>query len=80
MNLVASAFYYCWLYLQQDESFSTISADGCACIVVNGDIVAQGSQFSLRDVEVLTACVDLDTVSEGRKFWRKLTYTQCSMW
>jgi hypothetical protein len=26
--------------------------DGCACIAVNGALVAQGSQFSLRDVEV----------------------------
>ncbi|KAH7388544.1 hypothetical protein KP509_16G081100 [Ceratopteris richardii] len=40
--------------------------DGCACIAVNGDVVAQGSQFSLRDVEVLTACVDLDTVASYR--------------
>lgn len=40
--------------------------DGCACIAVNGDVVAQGSQFSLRDVEVLTACVDLDTVTGFR--------------
>ncbi|MCO5559701.1 hypothetical protein L7F22_013302 [Adiantum nelumboides] len=40
--------------------------DGCACIAVNGDVVAQGSQFSPRDVEVLTACVDLDTVTSYR--------------
>jgi hypothetical protein len=38
-------------------------ADGCACIVVNGDVVAQGSQFSLKDVELVTAVVDLDAVS-----------------
>lgn len=38
-------------------------ADGCAAVVVNGDVVAQGSQFSLQDVEVLVATVDLDTVS-----------------
>ncbi len=37
-------------------------ADGCACIVVNGDVVAQGSQFSLKDIEVIVASVDLDTV------------------
>lgn len=37
--------------------------DGCACIVVNGDVVAQGSQFSLKDVEVITSQVDLDAVS-----------------
>ncbi|WOK99797.1 hypothetical protein Cni_G08509 [Canna indica] len=40
--------------------------DGCSCIAVNGDIVAQGSQFSLKDVEVSTAIVDLDAVSSYR--------------
>ncbi|CAI7898906.1 unnamed protein product, partial [Closterium sp. NIES-53] len=34
--------------------------DGCAMVVVNGQVVAQGSQFSLADVEVVTATVDLD--------------------
>ena len=29
--------------------------DGCALILVNGNIVAQGSQFSLNEVEVITA-------------------------
>ena len=37
--------------------------DGCACIVVNGHVVAQGSQFSLKDVEVIISQVDLDAVS-----------------
>ncbi|XP_020274404.1 glutamine-dependent NAD(+) synthetase isoform X2 [Asparagus officinalis] len=36
--------------------------DGCSCIAINGDVVAQGSQFSLKDVEVLVAQVDLDAV------------------
>lgn len=36
--------------------------DGCSCIVVNGDVVAQGSQFSLKDVEMVVAQVDLDAV------------------
>ena len=36
--------------------------DGCALIAVNGHVVAQGSQFSVRDVEVVTATVDLDDV------------------
>lgn len=40
--------------------------DGCSCIAVNGDVVAQGSQFSLNDVEVLVAQVDLDAVSSYR--------------
>lgn len=34
--------------------------------MVNGDIVAQGSQFSLRDLEVTTATVDLDEVLSAR--------------
>ncbi|KMU82271.1 NAD synthetase 1 [Coccidioides immitis H538.4] len=34
--------------------------DGCSMIVVNGEIVAQGTQFSLNDVEVVTATVDLE--------------------
>ena len=29
-------------------------------IVINGEIVAQGSQFSLNDVEVVTATVDIE--------------------
>ncbi|KAK4104045.1 glutamine-dependent NAD(+) synthetase with GAT domain-containing protein [Parathielavia hyrcaniae] len=40
--------------------------DGCAMIIVNGDVVAQGSQFSLNDVEVVTATVDLDEVRSYR--------------
>jgi NAD+ synthase (glutamine-hydrolysing) len=40
--------------------------DGCALIAVNGQIVAQGSQFSLNDVEVLTATVDLEEVRSYR--------------
>lgn len=35
-------------------------------IVVNGDIVAQGSQFSLNDVEVVTATVDIEEVRTYR--------------
>ncbi|KAL2010607.1 hypothetical protein VTN00DRAFT_6414 [Thermoascus crustaceus] len=40
--------------------------DGCAMIVVNGNLVAQGSQFSLNDVEVVTAIVDLEEVRTFR--------------
>ncbi|KAL8196297.1 hypothetical protein R6Q57_025297 [Mikania cordata] len=40
--------------------------DGCACVVVNGDVVAQGSQFSLKDVEVVIAQIDLDAVASLR--------------
>ncbi|KAL6768958.1 NIC13 [Auxenochlorella protothecoides x Auxenochlorella symbiontica] len=36
--------------------------DGCAAAVVNGALVAQGAQFSVREVEVVLATVDLDEV------------------
>lgn len=36
--------------------------DGCASVVVNGDVVAQGSQFSVKDVEVVIAQIDLEAV------------------
>ncbi|WFD18009.1 NAD(+) synthase (glutamine-hydrolyzing) [Malassezia caprae] len=40
--------------------------DGCALIAVNGDIVAQGAQFGLDDVEVVSATVDLADVRAHR--------------
>ncbi|CAH9109387.1 unnamed protein product [Cuscuta epithymum] len=40
--------------------------DGCSCVVVNGDMVAQGSQFSLKDVEMVFAEIDLDAVASLR--------------
>ncbi|KAM5348785.1 hypothetical protein ACJ41O_008608 [Fusarium nematophilum] len=40
--------------------------DGCSMIMVNGKIVAQGSQFSLDDVEVVTATVDINEVRAYR--------------
>ncbi|XP_048422710.1 glutamine-dependent NAD(+) synthetase isoform X2 [Pyrus x bretschneideri] len=40
--------------------------DGCASVVINGDLVAQGSQFSLKDVEVVIAQIDLDAVASLR--------------
>jgi len=40
--------------------------DGSATIFINGRIVAQGSQFSLNEVEVVTATVDLDEVRVHR--------------
>ena len=40
--------------------------DGSAMIVINGNIVAQASQFSLSDVEVITATVDLEEVRAFR--------------
>ena len=40
--------------------------DGCALIVINGKVKAQGKQFSLDDVEVCTATVDLEEVRSFR--------------
>ncbi len=40
--------------------------DGCALIAVNGEIIAQGSQFSLNEVEVVTATVNLEDVRSKR--------------
>ncbi|XP_042094104.1 glutamine-dependent NAD(+) synthetase isoform X8 [Ovis aries] len=40
--------------------------DGCALIAMNGSIFAQGSQFSLDDVEVLTATLDLEDIRSYR--------------
>ena len=40
--------------------------DGCAMIAVNGRLVAQGSQFSLNDVEVVSATIDIEDVRAHR--------------
>ena len=40
--------------------------DGCALILLNGEILAQASQFSLLDVETISATVDLDQIWEAR--------------
>ncbi|KZS94636.1 glutamine-dependent NAD synthetase with GAT domain-containing protein [Sistotremastrum niveocremeum HHB9708] len=40
--------------------------DGCALIAINGRIIAQGSQFSLNDVEVVSATIDIEDVRAHR--------------
>ncbi|KAF4627677.1 hypothetical protein G7Y89_g10477 [Cudoniella acicularis] len=40
--------------------------DGSAMIICNGQVVAYGSQFSLQDVETVTATVDLEAVRSYR--------------
>ncbi|KAJ3005622.1 UNVERIFIED_CONTAM: glutamine-dependent NAD(+) synthetase [Siphonaria sp. JEL0065] len=40
--------------------------DGSALIIVNGEVVAQGRQFFLEDVEVVTATIDLGRVRSFR--------------
>jgi NAD+ synthase (glutamine-hydrolysing) len=50
-----------------DDLYSWYSDDGCALIVANGKVLAQGSQFSLNDVEVITATIDLEEVRSYRE-------------
>ncbi|KAI4374193.1 hypothetical protein MLD38_012213 [Melastoma candidum] len=45
---------------------SRLYYDGCSSVIVNGEVVAQGSQFSLKDVEVVVAQIDLDAVASFR--------------
>lgn len=40
--------------------------NGYAMVIANGEIVAQGSRFSLSDVEVVTATVDIEEVRAYR--------------
>lgn len=40
--------------------------DGCSMIICNGEILVQGKQFSLDDIEVLTATIDLEDVRSYR--------------
>ncbi|KAF3181757.1 glutamine-dependent NAD(+) synthetase [Orbilia oligospora] len=40
--------------------------EGASCIIVNGEVIAQGPRFKLGDVDVITATVDLQKVDEYR--------------
>jgi hypothetical protein len=40
--------------------------DGSSLVCLNGELIAQASQFSLKDVEVITAVVDLDSIRSYR--------------
>ncbi|DBA79501.1 TPA: hypothetical protein ACH3X2_007768 [Trebouxia sp. C0005] len=51
---------------QQGCDGNRLYYDGCACIASNGEFIAQGSQFSVNEVEVVTATVDLDEVVRYR--------------
>lgn len=66
MELIIAATKRCGgLYLYANQigcDGGRLYYDGSACVVLNGDVLAQGKQFSLEEVEVVTACVDLDDV------------------
>ncbi|KAH3679911.1 hypothetical protein WICMUC_000654 [Wickerhamomyces mucosus] len=70
LNLIKEATTKCGgIYLYSNQKGcdgDRLYYDGCSLIVVNGQVVAQGSQFSLDDVEVLTATVDLEDVRSYR--------------
>jgi NAD+ synthase (glutamine-hydrolysing) len=51
---------------QQGCDGGRVYYDGCASAFVNGEMVAQGAQFSVTDVEVVMATVDLDEVRSFR--------------
>ncbi|RAR01056.1 glutamine-dependent nad(+) synthetase [Stemphylium lycopersici] len=40
--------------------------DGGPMVLVNGEVISQGSRFSVQDVEVVTAVVDIDAVQAYR--------------
>ncbi|BGP56681.1 hypothetical protein JCM8202_001299 [Rhodotorula sphaerocarpa] len=40
--------------------------DGCSFITLNGEVIAQGSQFSLNEVEVVSATIDLQRIRAHR--------------
>lgn len=47
-------------------------------IVANGNVMAQGSQFSLNDVEVVTATVDIEDVRHSPPLWISADSTRCA--
>ena len=44
---------------------------------INGDFVCQGGQFSLKEIEVLTAVLDIDDVHAYRNRIRSLQVQVC---
>ena len=70
LSLIRNATDKCggvYLYAnQQGCDGGRLYFDGCASIAQNGEILAQGSQFSINDVEVVTATVDLTDVRSYR--------------
>lgn len=70
MDLMRGATSRCggvYLYSnQQGCDGGRLYYDGCAAVLVNGECVAQGAQFSVTDVEVVTATVDVDDVRSYR--------------
>ncbi|KAG5518693.1 hypothetical protein PMAC_002662 [Pneumocystis sp. 'macacae'] len=69
INLIQEAMSKVCIYLyanQQGCDGDRLYYDGSAMIIVNGFIVAQGPQFSLNDVDVVSATIDLDDIRSYR--------------
>lgn len=57
----------CYVYANHRGCDGTrLYFDGCSLISLNGDLLAQASQFSLLDVEVVTADIDLESIRTYR--------------
>ena len=70
LELIGTASAKCggaYLYAnQQGCDGGRLYYDGCACIFSNGDLIAQSTQFDVRDVEVVSATIDLDDIRSLR--------------
>ncbi|XP_055371294.1 glutamine-dependent NAD(+) synthetase [Condylostylus longicornis] len=53
--------------------------NGCSAIALNGDIIARGKQFSLQDVEVTVATIDLEDIRSYRVALRSRCTTAASV-
>lgn len=76
VNLIRSAMTKCGgIYLYSNHrgcDGDRLYFDGCASICVNGQFVAQGAQFAMKEVEVLTSVVDCEQVHTYRNRIRSL--------
>ena len=76
INLIQNATSKCGgIYLYSNQrgcDGDRLYFDGSASIAINGEFVCQGAQFALREVEVLTAVLDIDEVQQYRNRIRSL--------
>uniref|UniRef100_A0A0A9Z4W3 Glutamine-dependent NAD(+) synthetase n=1 Tax=Lygus hesperus TaxID=30085 RepID=A0A0A9Z4W3_LYGHE len=76
VDLVKSATFKaggCYLYSNlRGGDGGRVFFNGCSCVSLNGEIVKRTKQFSLIEVEVATATVDLDLVTSYRVGKRSL--------
>jgi NAD+ synthase (glutamine-hydrolysing) len=77
-NLVRSATAKCGgIYLMSNQrgcDGDRLYFDGCASIAINGQFVKQGQQFAMKEVEVLTAVLDIDDVISYRNRIRSFQF------